>query len=179
MTAAGIDRTTPDPDPGSQYFVRDEDGTPTGYCLEGANVPCSAGSGSSRSTANRDLQKLTLDLRRRGASRRCSRPASSSAATSTPSPCTPSFVERDHRGELPIRDLGLVLEPRGHPRRPARAGVAPARLEPRYRSENLSISTMKIWSDGTMLGRFAAARAYADPRRAAGHTHIPGPRSPG
>lgn len=36
MRDAGIGPNTPDPDPGSQYWVRDPDGTPTGHAVEGA-----------------------------------------------------------------------------------------------------------------------------------------------
>ena len=31
---AGIDKNTPDPKPGSHFFVRDDEGNPTGYCKE-------------------------------------------------------------------------------------------------------------------------------------------------
>ena len=34
MEDAGIDKNTPDPIPGFHYFRRDEEGTPTGHCLE-------------------------------------------------------------------------------------------------------------------------------------------------
>ena len=34
MEMAGIDKNTPDPIPGFHYFTRDEEGTPTGHCLE-------------------------------------------------------------------------------------------------------------------------------------------------
>jgi predicted amidohydrolase YtcJ len=38
MKAAGIGADTPDPDPGSQYFVRGADGVPTGYGVEASAV---------------------------------------------------------------------------------------------------------------------------------------------
>ena len=36
MKAAGLDKHTPDPDPGKQYYKRDPDGTPTGSAVEAA-----------------------------------------------------------------------------------------------------------------------------------------------
>src|SRR5574343_489952 len=36
MKLAGLTASTPDPDPGKQYFVRDPDGTPSGLAIEGA-----------------------------------------------------------------------------------------------------------------------------------------------
>ena len=179
MTAAGIDRNTPDPDPGSQYFVRDEDGTPTGYCLEGANVLVLGGLGEFEVDRNRDLQKLTLD------------PAPSWGITTMfeagvilgrnvdSEPVYAQLVERDHRGELPIRISGSFWS-REATDDPHELVAHLRDWNARYRSENLSISTMKIWSDGTMLsGGSLLLEPYADDPTSCGHMHIPGPEITG
>lgn len=38
LKAAGITRDTPDPIPGAQFFMRDKNGEPTGYCLESSTM---------------------------------------------------------------------------------------------------------------------------------------------
>jgi predicted amidohydrolase YtcJ len=179
MTAAGIDRSTPDPDPGSQYFVRDADGTPTGYCLEGANVVVLGGLGEFEVDRNRDLQRLTLD------------PAPSWGITTMfeagvilgrnvdAEPVYAELVERDHRGELPIRISGTFWS-REATDDPQELVAHLRDWNARYRSENLSISTLKIWSDGTMLsGGSLLLEPYEDDPHSCGHMHIPGPEITG
>ena len=41
--AAGIDKNTPDITPGSNYFVRDEEGNPTGRCIESCYIQVAKG----------------------------------------------------------------------------------------------------------------------------------------
>ena len=179
MTAAGIDRNTPDPDPGSQYFVRDADGTPTGYCLEGANVLVLGGLGEFEVDRNRELQKLTLD------------PAPSWGITTMfeagiilgrnvdAEPVYAELVERDQRGELPIRISGTFWS-REATDDPHELVAHLRDWNARYRSENLTISTLKIWSDGTMLsGGSLLLEPYEDDPHSCGHMHIPGPEITG
>ena len=60
MHLAGIGAATPDPEPGSQFYVRDSDGTPTGHALEGAGLPLLAAMGYFTEQAIVDAQALTL-----------------------------------------------------------------------------------------------------------------------
>ncbi|MBU3749668.1 MAG: amidohydrolase family protein, partial [Mycobacterium sp.] len=61
MTAAGIGKDTPDPDPGAQYWVRDPDGTPTGHAVEAAaTIPILVGQNLFSVPNVRAAQELTL-----------------------------------------------------------------------------------------------------------------------
>ena len=149
MAAVGLDASTPDPDPGSQYFVRDADGTPTGHGVEGLPVlVLMAGLGLASLEGLHEAQRLTLD------------PAPSWGITSAfeagiilgPNAAAEAayldLVERDRRGELPIRISGTVWT-REATDDPHEVVATLADWNARIRSENVSIGTLKMWSDGT------------------------------
>ncbi len=151
MRAVGLDASTPDPDPGSQYFVRDADGTPTGHGVEALPVlMLMAGLGQASVEGLREAQRLTLD------------PAPSWGITSAfeagiilgPNAASEAayldLVERDLRGELPIRICGSVWT-REATDDPEEVVATLRDWNARIRSEHVSISTLKMWSDGTAM----------------------------
>lgn len=81
MRLAGIDKNTPDPEPGKQYFKRDPDGTPTGVAIEGASIALAVATGVFSKETIRESQR-TIHLWSRAsasASRRRSAPTPSTA----------------------------------------------------------------------------------------------------
>ena len=149
MQAVGLDAGFPDPDPGSQFFVRDADGTPTGHAVEGlATLVLLAGLGEVSLDGLREAQRLTLD------------PAPSWGITSAfeagiilgPNAASEGayldLVERDRRGELPIRVCGTVWT-REASDDPHEVIATLADWNARIRSDHVSIGTLKMWSDGT------------------------------
>ena len=57
--AAGVDKNTPDITPGSNYFVRDEEGNPTGRCIESCYIKVAKGANYFPKEA---FKKCILDL---------------------------------------------------------------------------------------------------------------------
>jgi predicted amidohydrolase YtcJ len=164
MRAVGLDASTPDPEPGSQYFVRDPDGTPSGHAIESAAVRMMMeGLGMYNLDSAREAQRLTLDPAPswgittvfEAALMMGVNPAASEAVYQ-------DVIERDQRGELPIRVVGTVFTRSVHDD----PHDVVARLQDwnrRIRSENVSITTLKMFSDGTMLsGTALVLEPYAD-----------------
>lgn len=159
MRMAGVDASTPDPDPGAAYFVRDPDGTPTGYAVE----LMLKGLDMFSLEAALEAQKLTLD------------PAPSWGITTVfeaalmmglkagdADEVYQNLLERDQRGGLPIRVVGSVFT-RMSSDDPQELVELLQDWNQRFRSENLSVTTLKIFSDGTMLsGGALMLEPYAD-----------------
>lgn len=152
MQAAGIGPDVPDPDPGAQYWVRDPDGTPTGHAVEAAaTIPIIIAQGMF-STANiRAAQQLTLA------------PAPSWGLTAyfeagiVVGPTSDDarwvyedLIAQDEAGTLPVRVAGSywTRTPSDDPRAIA-DGLA--RWNRELRSAHVSISTCKMWADGTLM----------------------------
>ena len=161
MKAAGIDANTPDPDPGSQYYKRDEDGTPTGHAVEAAaSVPILYAVGYFTPEGFAAAQALTID------------PAPSWGITSymeagilvgessdDAEPIYQMLIARDNAGQLPLRIVGTVWtrDPRDNPQ-----VIADTLTDwnARLRSEHVSVSICKLWSDG---GHMAHGALMLDP----------------
>lgn len=149
MRAAGIDATTPDPDPGSQYYKRDADGTPTGHAVEAAaSVPILKAVGYFDPDGFRAAQALTID------------PAPSWGITTymeagiivgdssdNAEPIYQMLIDRDETGELPLRIVGTVWT-RDAQNDPQQIADTLIDWNSRLRSEHVSVSICKLWSDG-------------------------------
>jgi predicted amidohydrolase YtcJ len=151
MRAVGLDASVPDPDPGSQYFVRDPDGTPTGHGVEGLTVLIlMAGLGLASVDALRDAQALTLDPAPSWGITTAFEAGIIIGANDAAEPAYLDLVERDRRGELPIRIVGTVWT-REASDDPHEVVATLRDWNARIRSENVSVTTLKMWSDGTAM----------------------------
>ena len=152
MVACGLDNTTPDPVPGAQYCVRDENGWPTGHGVEGAtglHVAATLGFFSPAGIA--EAMKLSFD------------PAPSWGLTTyfeagillgdnqdNSEPTYRALIESDNAGALPLRIVGSVWTRNADddPQHVADTLTAWAR---ELRSDHVSVTVNKMWSDGTMM----------------------------
>ena len=156
MRAAGVGADTPDPTPGSQYFVRDSQGVPTGHGVEGGAVMRIAIPLGVFSPENiHASQALTID------------PAPSWGVTSlfnagvivgTRSQDAQwvyeELIKRDQAGNLPIRIAGCVWTRDGS-NDPQMIANHLTDWNQNLKSEHLKIGTCKLWSDGTLLSHGA------------------------
>ena len=156
MKAAGIGANTPDPTPGSQYFVRDSDGVPTGHGVEGGAVMRVAIPLGVFSPENiHASQALTLD------------PAPSWGVTSlfnagvivgTRSQDAKwvyeGLIKRDQEGNLPVRITGCAWTREGS-NDPQMIADHLTEWNKTLKSEHLKINVCKLWSDGTLLSHGA------------------------
>jgi predicted amidohydrolase YtcJ len=148
FVAAGIDETTPDPNPPLSYWPRDPDGFPAGTCCEPeAWVPIAVA-----------LGMFTVDSVREAMARTMA-PAPSWGITSyfDATPIVNSrkliddiyehLVEQDHLGGLPVRIVGShsVRDPAVSPQRVIDMLRG---MSERYRSPNFAITTLKLFMDG-------------------------------
>ena len=156
MHAAGINADTPDPDPGSQYFVRGADGVPTGYGVEASAVMRVAiPLGLLSPTTIHASQARTLD------------PAPSWGVTSMfnagviAGPRSEDgmwvyeeFLERDKAGKLPFRLTGCfwTREDTDDPKMIVDSLIM---WNKTFKSEHLKVDICKMWADGTVLSRGA------------------------
>lgn len=152
MQVCELTNESPDPVPGAQYFVRDEDGWPTGHGVEGATcllIGSRLGHFSPEGIA--EAMKLTVD------------PAPSWGITATydagiligekqdeSEPIVQMLVERDKAGKLPIRIVGSVWT-RNAEDVPQHVTDTLVEWNKKYVSEHVSISVNKMWADGTMM----------------------------
>jgi len=156
MKLAGIGADTPDPEPGSQYFVRGSDGIPTGHGVEGGAVMRVAIPLGIVSPENvHASQALTLD------------PAPSWGVTSLFNAGVivgqksqdaqwvyEELVARDKAGKLPVRIAGCVWT-RDASNDPKMIADHLTEWNKNIKSEHLQINTCKMWSDGTLLSHGA------------------------
>jgi predicted amidohydrolase YtcJ len=156
MKAAGIGADTPDPDPGSQYFVRGSDGVPTGYGVEASTVMrVTVPLGLFSPTTVHASQARTLD------------PAPSWGVTSLFNAGVvvgsrsedgqwvyEELLERDKAGKLPLRITGCywTREDANDPKMIADGLVM---WNKTFKSEHLKVDICKMWADGTVLSRGA------------------------
>ncbi len=101
MHACGLDRSTEDPDPGAQYYVRDAAGWPSGHAVEVAPIlTLLAALGAFTVEGIRDAQELTLVPAPSWESPATWKPGYSSAPTRTLSPCTRTSSSATTPGSL-------------------------------------------------------------------------------
>ncbi len=144
LERAGIDRSSPDPQPGFSYFVRDEQGEPTGFLMEGASQIVS------EALVNVDSDYV------RGAVQRLQPEFSAEGLTTVydagvitdceEEDAFSALQELDQEGELALRVMGSYVLDNDED-----APGAVARLlemRDRYYSNHLSVSVLKIFLDG-------------------------------
>lgn len=151
MKLAGLTKNTPDPEPGKQYFKRDADGTPTGIAIEGASMLVAQACGVFSRENIRESQKLTID------------PAPSTGLTTyfdagvlaghhsrDTEMIWQDLIDRDNRGELPIRIVGSAWT-RSEADDPKVIAAELVDWNKRLRSPHVQISCCKMWTDGTAM----------------------------
>ena len=152
MKAAGIDKNTPDPDPGAQYWVRDPDGTPTGHAVEGAaTIPILVGQDLFSQRNIRASQQLTLQPSPSWGMTAYFEAGTIVGETSEDSRRVfEDLIAQDIAGTLPVRVAGSywTRTPTDDPKAIA-DGLT--RWNAELRSEHVQINTCKLWSDGTFM----------------------------
>ena len=151
MEAAGIGPLTPDPDPGSQYWVRDHEGVPTGHAVEGAAIPIAAAQGLFSVPGVRAAQALTMG------------PAPSWGITSYFEAGTivgptsedsrwviEDLIAQDVSSVLPLRVVASYWT-RTQGDDPEAIALALADWHRELRSEHVAVNACKMWSDGTFM----------------------------
>ncbi len=156
MKASGIGSNTPDPDPGSQYFVRGADGVPTGHGVEaGAVMRVATPLGIFSPQNIHASQAITLD------------PAPSWGVTSLFNAGVivgarsqdsqwvyQELVDRDKAGNLPVRITGCAWTRDGG-NDPKAIADHLVDWSKSLKSEHFQINACKMWSDGTLLSHGA------------------------
>ena len=152
MRAAGIGPNTPDPDPGTQYWVRDPDGTPTGHGVEAAATIPILMAQDLFSVANvHAAQQLTLQPAPSWGMTAYFEAGTIVGATSEDSRWVfEDLIAQDHAGTLGVRVCGSywTRTPTDDPQAIA-AGLA--RWNRELRSQHVQINTCKLWADGTFM----------------------------
>lgn len=161
--AAGIDASTPDPNPPTGYWPRDPDGFPAGTCCEPESwIPVAHALGMFSLAAVREAMELTFF------------PAPAWGITSyydasfltqnraLTTEIHELLVDLDRSGALPVRVVGshVMRNPAGDP---ARTVDTLRQLHADVRSEHVSITTLKLFMDGVGPQHTAAMlEDYAD-----------------
>ena len=162
MKLAGIDAQTPDISP-TQNYERDADGTPTGHCHEDANLRVLLAMGFARPETIRESQKLTIDRAPGHGITTFMEAGVLMGPTNHESEWVyRQLIERDQRGDLPLRVVGTVWT-RSMRDDPRAVAALLSRWNRSLRSDHVQISICKLWSDGVLLsGGALTLEAYAD-----------------
>lgn len=152
MKAAGLDKHTPDPDPGKQYYKRDPDGTPTGSAVEAAAaLPLAIALGMMSLEAIRDSQRLTIDRAPAfGMTTYMEAGLLAGPSNGAAEAAWRDLIERDRHGELPLRIVGTVFT-RNAEDDPQAIAAELVDWNVRLRSSHVQISICKMWVDGTAV----------------------------
>ena len=152
MRDAGIGASTPDPDPGAQYYVRDPDGTPTGHAVEGAaTIPILLGQNLFSQDNIRASQQLTLQPAPSWGMTAYFEAGTIVGETSEDSRWVfEDLIAQDEAGTLGVRVAGSywTRTPTDDPRVIAE-GLT--RWNRELRSDHVHIGTCKLWADGTFM----------------------------
>jgi len=152
MRAAGIDASTPDPDPGAQYWVRDPDGTPTGHAVEAASyMPIIVALGLFAVPNVRTAQELTLQAAPSwGMTAYFEAGAAAGPSSADARWIYEDLIAQDRAGTLPVRVAGSYWT-RSPADDPAAIVEALKVWHAELRSEHVQIGTCKMWADGTFM----------------------------
>lgn len=152
MRAAGIDSSTPDPDPGAQYWVRDPDGAPTGHAIEAASYMPIIIAQDLFSVANiRAAQQLTLHAAPAwGVTAYFEAGAAAGPTSADARWIYEDLIAQDHAGALPVRVAGSYWT-RSPNDDPAAIVDGLKAWHAELRSAHVAINTCKMWADGTFM----------------------------
>lgn len=152
MKAAGLDKDSPDPDPGKQYYKRDPDGSLTGSAVEAAAaLPIAMALGMSSLEAIRESQRLTIDRAPSyGMTTYMDAGVLAGPTNEAAEGVWRDLIERDNRGELPVRIVGTVFT-RNVGDDPEAIAAELVDWSARLRSPHVQISICKMWVDGTAM----------------------------
>lgn len=151
MKLAGLDKSSPDPEPGKQYFKRDPDGTPTGVAIEGASMAVAIATGVFSKETIRESQRLTIDPAPSwGLTAYMDAGVLAGHSSGGTEALWRDIIERDNRGELPIRIVGTVWT-RAEKDDPEAIAAELTEWNKKLRSPHVQISVCKMWTDGTAM----------------------------
>ena len=152
MRAAGIDASTPDPDPGAQYWVRGPDGTPTGHAVEAASyMPIIVALGLFAVPNIRTAQELTLQAAPSWGMTAYFEAGAAAGPTSADARWIyEDLIAQDRAGTLPVRVAGSYWT-RSPGDDPLAIVEALKVWHAELRSEHVHIGTCKMWADGTFM----------------------------
>ena len=152
MEAAGSGPSTPDPDPGTQYWVRDADGVPTGHAVEGAaTIPIVVALGLFSVSNVRDAQSLTLQPAPGWGMTSYFEAGTIVGATSEDSRwVVEDLISQDESGALPLR-VAMSYWTRTPTDDPAAIAEGLTTWNRELRSPHVKVETCKLWADGTFM----------------------------
>ena len=162
MKLAGIDASTPDISP-TQNYERDADGSPTGHSHEDANMRILLAMGFASPATILESQTLTIDRAPGHGITTYMEAGVLMGPTNHESEWVyRRLIERDQRGELPLRVVGTVWT-RSMRDDPRQVAALLSHWNRRLRSEHVQVSVCKLWSDGVLLsGGAMTLEAYSD-----------------
>ena len=151
MRKAGIDASTPDPDP-NQYYVRDADGTPAGHAIEGAAlIPLLIAVGTFTLNAFHEAQALTLKRAPSyGITSYFEAGAFMGPTSADSEPVYADLIAQDLAGQLDVRVAGSYWT-RSEGDDPGQIAAGLADWNSRLRSPHVSIAHCKMWADGSLF----------------------------
>jgi predicted amidohydrolase YtcJ len=164
MKKAGLSASTPDPDPGKQYYKRDPDGTPTGLAIEAAaEFPIVIACGMTSPETVRESQRLTIDRAPSwGMTTYCDCGVLVGNKTADGAWVIEDLIKRDQAGDLPLRIVATVFT-RNRGDDPQAIADELVKWNKMYRSDHVSVGACKMWTDGTFIaGTAKLLEPFAD-----------------
>ena len=167
MKKAGLSASTPDPDPGKQYYKRDPDGTPTGLAIEAAaEFPIVIACGMTSPETVRESQRLTIDRAPSwGMTTYCDCGVLVGNKTADGAWVIEDLIKRDQAGDLPLRIVATVFT-RNKGDDPQAIADELVDWNKKYRSAHVNVGACKMWTDGTFIaGTAKLLEPFADGTR--------------
>ncbi len=164
MKKAGISASTPDPDPGKQYYKRDPDGTPNGLAIEAAaEFPIVIACGMTSPETVRESQRLTIDRApSMGMTTYCDCGMLVGNKNADGAWVLEELIKRDRAGDLPMRIIATVFT-RNHGDDPQAIADELVEWNKKYKSEHVGVGACKMWTDGTFIaGTAKLLEPFAD-----------------
>lgn len=156
MQQCGLTNESPDPVPGAQYYVRDDQGWPTGHGVEGATgLAIASALGYFSPAGIEESMKLTIERAPEwGITAYFEAGILIGETQDAAEPLYRLLVERDEAGTLPVRVAGSVWT-RNSNDNPEQVAATLVDWNSALTSAHVSISVNKMWADGTMMSHGA------------------------
>lgn len=148
MNYCGITADTPDPHPGKQYYARGPDNVPNGYVVEAEpTLYILACIGAFEDKGIKEAQAITLEKAPSWGVCSYFEAGVLLGPNSEAERVYKDYIDRDNRGEFPLRCVGSVWtrEPSDDP---AEVVAVLKDWNARLKSEHVKISIQKMWTDG-------------------------------